>query len=112
MPPLRPCLGCGKPTRGSRCNRVGCQLPRRVYRKPNHSTRRPDYTHAERTRRAHTVRAWREQHGDWCPGYQVPPHPATDLTADHVNPVAAGGHESGPLTVLCRACNGRKQHRT
>jgi 5-methylcytosine-specific restriction endonuclease McrA len=31
-----------------------------------------------------------------------------DLTADHVVPVAAGGPEDGPLTVLCRGCNSAK----
>jgi len=29
----------------------------------------------------------------------------TDLTADHVTPVAAGGAIDGPLRTLCRPCN-------
>jgi hypothetical protein len=41
--------------------------------------------------------------------WQRAPHPSRNLTADHRLPVAAGGHESGPLDVLCRSCNGRKQ---
>lgn len=62
----------------------------------------------ERQRRAAVVRSWRETYGDWCPGYLVAPHGAQDLTADHVGPVGAGGPEDGPLSVLCRTCNGRK----
>lgn len=36
-------------------------------------------------------------------------HASADLTADHLMPVGAGGDEAGPLTVLCRSCNGRKR---
>jgi hypothetical protein len=36
---------------------------------------------------------------------------AADLTADHITPVAAGGAEDGPLSVLCRVSNGAKQNR-
>lgn len=63
---------------------------------------------SERLRRAAVVRAWRQEHGDWCPGYLRDAHPSTDLTADHITPVAAGGDEAGQLTVLCRSCNGSK----
>jgi 5-methylcytosine-specific restriction endonuclease McrA len=31
-----------------------------------------------------------------------------DLTADHVEPLANGGHPLGELRVLCRSCNGRR----
>ncbi|TXG90681.1 hypothetical protein DW322_11215 [Rhodococcus rhodnii] len=65
---------------------------------------------AERQRRATAVNAHRARHGGWCPGYGVPAHHATDLTADHIVPVARGGDPRGPLTVLCRSCNGRKAH--
>lgn len=63
----------------------------------------------ERQRRAATVRAWIEEYGYWCPGYQVPAHAADVLTADHIVAVGAGGPEDGPLTVLCRSCNSRKR---
>lgn len=69
--------------------------------------RRPRIASEDR-RRADTVRAWRAEHGDWCPGWQRPPHPATDLTADHIVAFAVNGDEAGELTVLCRSCNGRK----
>jgi 5-methylcytosine-specific restriction protein A len=56
------------------------------------------------------LRAWRGQHGNWCPGYRRDAHPASDLTVDHVIPLAAGG---APLditncAVLCRSCNSTK----
>ncbi|WP_395704742.1 hypothetical protein [Rhodococcus ruber] len=66
------------------------------------------YTHAERVRRKAAVDAHRAQHGNWCPGYQVPPHHAAQLSADHLNPVALGGAPDGPLGVLCINCNARK----
>jgi 5-methylcytosine-specific restriction protein A len=68
-------------------------------------------TWTERTRRAQTVAAHRDRHGNWCPGYGVPAHAASDLTADHLIPIAHGGAPDGPLGVLCRACNSRKAAR-
>ncbi|MFE6489697.1 HNH endonuclease [Streptomyces sp. NPDC057757] len=36
-------------------------------------------------------------------------HPSTDLTADHVVPLARGGSSTPENTrVLCRSCNSRK----
>lgn len=35
----------------------------------------------------------------------------TDLTADHVIPLARGGVNEGPRRVLCRSCNARKGKR-
>lgn len=67
------------------------------------------YTSAERKRMANAVSQWRSENGNWCPGYLRSPHLATDLTADHVVPVARGG-AGGQLTVLCRSCNSSKQH--
>jgi hypothetical protein len=63
----------------------------------------------ERLRRAAVVRAWIAEYGYWCPGYLVRAHGSGDLTADHLDPVGAGGREDGPLSVLCRGCNSRKQ---
>jgi hypothetical protein len=56
------------------------------------------------------LRAWRGEHGNWCPGYQRPAHPAADLTVDHVVPLAAGGapFDIGNTAVLCRSCNSTK----
>lgn len=102
--PVRPCLDCNRlgdwvrePHRGHRCPE--CRAGYQHRRAPSG---------LEARRRAEAVRAHREEHGDWCPGYGVDPHPATDLTADHVVPTAAGGPPDGELAVLCRACNSRK----
>jgi 5-methylcytosine-specific restriction endonuclease McrA len=70
----------------------------------------PPVSWEERQRRAEAVEAWRRRHGDWCPGWQRPPHATADLTADHVLPRSQGG-EGGPLRVLCRACNARRGNR-
>jgi 5-methylcytosine-specific restriction protein A len=104
--PSHPCPGCGKPCTGKQCrdcyNRARAAKPRRGLQRNWH----------ERQRRAAVVAAWRHTEGNWCPGYQREAHAAWDLTADHIEPVASGGSESGPLVVLCRSCNGRKGART
>lgn len=33
-----------------------------------------------------------------------------DLTADHLIPLADGGHLLGPLRTLCRSCNSSRGH--
>jgi 5-methylcytosine-specific restriction protein A len=52
------------------------------------------------------LRTWRGEHGDWCPGYGRPAHPAADLPVDHVVPLAAGGapFDIGNTAVLCCLC--------
>jgi 5-methylcytosine-specific restriction protein A len=59
---------------------------------------------------ARVLRAWRGEHGNWCPGYRRPAHPAADLTVDHVVPLATGGapFDIGNTAVLCRSCNSTK----
>lgn len=62
--------------------------------------------------RRRVVEAHVARHGFICPGWGVEPHPALDLVADHVLPVAAGGLSvPGNVQVLCRRCNGRKGDR-
>lgn len=102
---MRPCLDCGRLSQGTRCpaHRNTIQQAKR--------RRRPRITWTEQQRRAKAVATHRARYGDWCPGWQCPPHASPDLTADHVTAVAAGGDEHGELQVLCRACNGRKQDR-
>ncbi|MFI9558857.1 hypothetical protein [Nonomuraea endophytica] len=100
--PRSRCPDCHQLHAGTgRCARCSTRAKRQV---------RP-YTSAERTRRAAAVATWRAEHGDWCPGWRRPGHPARDLTADHIQAVAAGGREDGPLGVLCVSCNGRKAAR-
>jgi 5-methylcytosine-specific restriction protein A len=113
--PLRPCLGVD----GGSCSALvsdgnRCPTHRRVVegrRQQGKRVRRPAPSTVEQARRASVVAAHRLRFGAWCPGWGVAPHPAEDLTADHVVAVAAGGTESGELSVLCRACNGRKAER-
>lgn len=96
----RPCLDCP------------------VIAQPGHA-RCPDHErkhqHDRNTRRTHyhgdwpriaaqAVVAHRAQHGDWCPGWHRPPHPATDLTCDHVDPTTL----TEGVRVLCRSCNARR----
>lgn len=86
---MRRCLDCGSPATGSRC--VGCARRRKAWR------------NSETGRCRETVAAHRSELGNWCPGFGVPAHEASDLTADHV---VAGS--TGRLVVLCRSCNARK----
>jgi 5-methylcytosine-specific restriction protein A len=101
---LKPCLDCGRLSNQARCPEHRRARERGRPQRPTNLTR--DAT--ERQRRADAVAAHRRTHGNWCPGYGVPAHPSSDLTADHVISVAMGGDPNGELQVLCRSCNGRK----
>ena len=101
---LRPCLTCGRPCRGPRCDLH--QLPIRKQGQQGRVKR----TWPERLRRRAAVEEHVREVGWICPGWGRPPHPSEDLTADHVIAQAIGGAE-GPLQVLCRSCNGRKAAR-
>lgn len=107
MGALRPCVVCGTLAATARC--------------PEHVRRRTGSTARTVHNRAYDVAAWRRvrtarlarhrrAHGDWCPGWGREPHPAADLTVDHIVPIAEGGamYDAGNLAVLCRSCNGRK----
>lgn len=96
--------GCpDQATRLNRCPRHAAQLDKHQRR----TTPTKIHGSRDRRRRAHTVRTWRNEHGDWCPGYKRAPHPAIDLTAEHTHPIAEGGDPAGTLSVLCRSCNSR-----
>lgn len=95
--PKRPCLDCGTPTNGSRC--------------PTHH--RPRNTTDEHRRRQ-LLTAWRQHHGDWCPGaadLNHPPHPSTDLTVDHIVHQAHGGTLTDGWRILCRSANSARRDR-
>ena len=99
------CTVCGVVTSraGSRCTEHA--------RQSNRSRHNALYsTRAWQRLSARVLRAWRGEHGNWCPGYQRPAHPASDLTVDHVIPLAAGGapFDIGNTAVLCRSCNSTK----
>ncbi|MFC1410499.1 HNH endonuclease [Streptacidiphilus sp. N1-12] len=106
----RPCLNCGTPTRNaSRCDR--CQAVWQQQRdQVRGSAHQRGYDGAWQRTAAAAVAAHRAAHGDWCPGWQVPAHPASDLTGDHIVAKANGGTDSSDnVQVLCRGCNARKR---
>jgi hypothetical protein len=113
---IRLCLGvpngppCWELTTSSRC--AECARIVEGNRTRTKRERRPAVDQAERERRATAVREHVAQHGWRCPGWGRAAHTSTDLTADHVHAVAAGGAEGGPLAVLCRSCNGTKGSRS
>jgi 5-methylcytosine-specific restriction protein A len=99
------CTVCGVVTSraGSRCTEHA--------RQSNRSRHNALYsTRAWQRLSARVLRAWRGEHGDWCPGYGRPAHAASDLTVDHVVPLAAGGEpfDIANTSVLCRSCNSTK----
>lgn len=100
------CPGCRRRVVG-KC--PACRPP-----EPSTSAARPrasrqGYGRKEADRRHDTIRAWVERNGWVCPGWRRDQHPAADLTADHVDPLALGGPQSGVLAVLCKPCNSAKQ---
>ena len=102
---MKLCTVCGVVTSraGSRCTEHA--------RRSNRSRHNALYsTRAWQRLSARVLRAWRGEHGSWCPGYGRRAHPAADLTVDHVVPLAAGGapFDIGNTAVLCRSCNSTK----
>lgn len=102
----RPCARCSRP-----CWGVHCRPCHRVLNASQGRRTALSNNWSERKRRRRCVEEHRKAYGDVCPGWGVPAHAASDLCADHVVPVAAGGDESGPLSVLCRRCNSAKRDR-
>jgi 5-methylcytosine-specific restriction protein A len=108
----RPCLVCGTLTR----NASRCDTHQAAWQQQHDRTRgsahQRGYTQAWRTAAAAAVAQHKAEQGEWCPGFGVPPHQATDLTADHIVPKAAGGtNDPSNIQVLCRGCNSRKHAR-
>jgi 5-methylcytosine-specific restriction protein A len=102
---MKLCTVCGVVTSrsGSRCTEHA--------RASNRSRHNALYsTRAWQRLSVRVLRAWHGEHGDWCPGYLRDAHPVSDLTVDHVVPLAAGGapFDIGNCAVLCRSCNSTK----
>jgi 5-methylcytosine-specific restriction protein A len=99
------CTVCGVVTSraGSRCTDHARQASRSRHN-ALYSTR------AWQRLSARVLRAWRGEQGDLCPGCGRPAHRASDLTVDHVVPLAARGapFDIGNTAVLCRSCNSTK----
>lgn len=97
--PRRRCLDWGAP---------GCLGWSTASRCRPCATRRKAARNFDTTVAAVALSTWRSTHGDWCPGWKRPGHPATDLTAEH------GPHRVGSgrvASVLCRSCNAAKRDR-
>lgn len=106
-PPRTPCVDCGRPSSGTRC--MACYQRS----KPPPRERRPDLDdRAEKARRRRAVQEWVSVAGWNCPGFgDRPPHPATDLCADHATEVALGGPaQPSGFGILCRSCNSAKSN--
>lgn len=107
--PKRACL---------RCRRLNCTDPTHKP-KPRERTQRkqprPDYnTSRERSRRKAAVDAFLAEHGRECASGDVIARcpecrqMRARWVADHVTPIAQGGHEDGPLAVHCSSCSARQ----
>lgn len=99
----RPCLDCGRLVTGmTRCPPCNAEAQRRRdVRRGSPSARGYDWAWQQRSRAA------RQEQG-WCDNCGA----TSDLTADHVVPLARGGtNDMGNVRVLCRACNGAKGSR-
>lgn len=105
----RPCLDCGTLTRNaSRCDTHQAAWQARQNQQRGSATQR-GYGSQWRRIAAAAVDTHRAEYGDWCPGWGVLPHHATDLTGDHKVAKANGGSdEPANVQVLCRGCNSRK----
>ena len=90
---------CGTPaTAGNRCD---------AHEQQHQAKRNARRTHLQGDWPALSAdirRAWVDEHGWLCPGYQRPAHPSRDLTVDHVT----AGTTAGGLAILCRSCNAAK----
>jgi 5-methylcytosine-specific restriction endonuclease McrA len=81
------CLRCRRRTRhGSYCERCATTTAR------GYGT-----IHQRRAREAIAAQPWCSNCGA-----------TTNLTADHIVPIARGGDPLGPLRILCRSCNSRR----
>ena len=96
----RLCAGCGELTSSRWC--ADCEPVR-----PPSPSSLAARDRAELLRRKEAVAQHQRRFGDWCPGWERPGHPSSDLTAAHSVAVATGGKHSR-LTVLCRSCNSRQ----
>lgn len=107
----RPCLTCRRLTRNaSRCDT--CQSAWQARRDQQRgSAHQRGYDSAWRRAAAAAVTSHRAMFGDWCPGWQIPAHQATDLTGDHIVPKDRGGSDDPDnIQILCRGCNTRKHN--
>jgi hypothetical protein len=99
-PPLRTCVDCGALSTEGRCPTC-----RQKHEQARGSAHRRGYD-AEWRKLAKLAVEIHVAHFGWvCPGYGVEPHPAKDLTGDHLRRPALTLDD---VAVLCRGCQNRK----
>ena len=84
-----------------------CEQHRNI-RKKYVRKNKPTVSYAQQQYRKNAVNTYIQIYGYVCQGYRRPPHPSTDLTADHIVPTSRGGDEFGQLQIYCRSCNSSK----
>lgn len=102
--PLKPCLGCGTPTAGSRCGRPECAVPGSAERAARRAARKAiAYGPGYRKARRETLKD-----AAVCAICGKPPTPDDPLTADHLIPVAlaAGSSRLRPAHASCNSSRG------
>ena len=95
---LRPCLGCGDPTTGSRCPDCAIPRPSRPSTPPHPKLRTAQWERLSKRLRKLTP---------FCELCEV----TENLTVDHVIPLSqddALAYVIENLRVLCRSCNSRR----
>lgn len=103
--------------RAGKCNEAGCPEVTRGQWCPEHQPARTDAGATYRSSstwqriRRQVLDEHRDEHGNWCPGDDDhAAHPSSDLTVDHVDPLATtGGRDTGRYRVVCRSANSRRQ---
>ena len=103
----RPCLQCDR----LHLNTTRCPTHKHSEGKRSGAYADPTY----KRNRKHLMAEHLRTHGYKCPGapdLDHPPHPCTDLTADHIIPIAEGGtHALSNLRVLCKSANSARNGR-
>jgi 5-methylcytosine-specific restriction enzyme A len=99
---LKPCLVCSTLSHWSRC--------------PSHRIKRPSATSRGYDSKWQRISKAQIKAVPWCQCqgcglHSGPCNAESDLTADHVRPLARGGTADGPTMTLCRACNSSKKDR-
>ena len=101
----RPCLGCGKPVKASRCDECQAKMPKRQEHRNRPSRQQRGYD-SEYDRNAALVIENARQYGRPC--WKCGKHfkPGEKITVDHIIPLRRGGTNGlENLAPACTRCN-------
>lgn len=105
---LRPCIDCGRLSKGTRCELHATLRQRERDRLRGSPSRRGYDRQWQRLAKA-IVGDHVRRFGYVCPGYGRRAHPSRALTVDHRVPLVLGGASTAQnAQVLCRSCNSAK----